>query len=1143
MASTASIHKNKKSTLARIKRFLAKDDHFSTSSNQILMKCHNSLHSKIYSATGSVHCSVLRNCSKDQVQAIIANRKSSSHASSFIPVGVNEEFGPTWSTHLFMIKIVIPSDWKEKEVHLRWNSSSEAMLINQDGNVLQGFIPKHRENFVISKCWEPQNNSEELVYYVEMACNGLFGALGEGFSIDPPNPHLNYKLKHVDVAVFEPLIFKLYTDLEVLLGIAEEMADDIRGYQALYTANEMINRITINNDTTGASDIASFFFSEKNGAKAHTLIAMGHCHIDTAWLWTYNETKRKCARSWSSQIRLMEKYPDIVFTCSQIQQFAWMKKDYPGLFQQIKYYVQKGRFIPVGGTWVEMDGLIPDGESFIRQFFYGQKFLEKEFGMKAKEFWLPDTFGYSGQIPQIMKHMGIQRFLTQKISWNRVNKFPHHSFLWEGIDGSTVIAHFPPGDSYEMNGLVKEVLKSVNNSEDKGRTNVGAYLYGLGDGGGGPTAPIIERLQRLQDVDGLPKIIFNGPDYFFNRLESDSHKLCKWVGELYLEMHNGTYTSQARLKWYNRKLEMLLKVVELRTTLDKIDTLLLNESGTTPESTDTQWIEDCWKGLLLNQFHDVIPGSCIEQVVHDALEIYHKAFSQIEEFIFKDSRRRGLRKIDIRDFFKPDSNLVVFNPLPWSRKAVLCIPVTEKPFNIEADSRFQFVQLNDFPSLSSHVSTNFPMWEFGNPSQYLACLSEIQPSGYSRLNPIATANNPVTFSKSNDDLTGSLSNGILRLEMTLKGSPQQKLFLKTSQQDEEWEVFKDFKGTNTEAGHFYIYDDSPACWDAWDCDDYHLETRQDIISYNGSNSGSIEVIAEGPLVGVVKWTTVSNTSDNSGNRLNITNYIVMKAESALLEYITVVDWEHQCHKFLKVEFPVNVHAREATYEVQYGHVKRSTHSNTSWDMAQFEVSGHKWVDISQPDRGVSIINDSKYGFQIKENVIKLSLLRSPKAPDENCDMHQHVIRYGLLPHIGSFQSASTIRNAYEFNSNFDIYSYEMANVSGDIKRHLPCNVIATSHEAVIPEVVKLANDAPDNTVCIRLYESFGSSPSNVVIKLRFPARKVVECDGMENLLAGNSALIPISEQELIDEHGVATRYFSFQTDFSPFQIRSFLIFM
>ncbi|ODN00433.1 Alpha-mannosidase 2C1, partial [Orchesella cincta] len=1087
-------------------------------------------------------CSVLRNCSKEQVRAIIANGKSNNHGFTFLPVDVDEEFGPTWSTHLFMIKVVIPIDWKGKEVHLRWNSSSEATLINHDGNVVQvisltnfarlallekGFIPKHRENFVVSKCWEPQHDSKELIYYVEMACNGLFGALGEGFSLDPPNPNLKYKLKYVDIAVYEPLIFKLYTDLEILLGIAEEMTEDIRGYQALYTANEMINLITVNRNHRKASDIASKFFSDKNGAKAHTLVAMGHCHIDTAWLWTYDETKRKCARSWSSQIGLLKMYPDIVFTCSQMQQFQWMKEDYPCLFEQIKDFVNQGRFIPVGGTWVEMDGLLPDGESFIRQFFYGQKFLQTEFGMKAKEFWLPDTFGYSGQIPQIMKHMGIHRFLTQKISWNRVNKFPHHSFLWEGIDGSSVIAHFPPGDS------VKEVLKSVNNSEDKGRTNVGAYLYGLGDGGGGPTVPIIERLQRIQDVDGLPKVVFNGPDHFFTQLELDSHKLCKWVGELYLEMHNGTYTSQAKLKWFNRKLEMLLKVAELRTTLDKI--------GATTERTDIKWIEDCWKGLLLNQFHDVIPGSCIEQVVNDALEIYYKAFTQIQDFLQKDSLRRGLRKPGIMDFSKSCDELVVFNPLPWSMKSVFCIPISEKPFNMQTDSRLQYVQLNNFPS-TNQTSKNFPMWEFGNPSQYLACLSEIQPSGYSKLMPISKVKHPVVFSKSQDGSKGTFTNGILRLEVSLKGPPTQKLFFQSSQQDSEWEVFKDFKSTDTEAGRFYIYNDTPACWDAWDCDDYHLETRQDIISYNNNNVGSIQVIAEGPLVGIYKWTATSQEKDNNTNGLNITNYVVMKAESALLEYITVVDWADQSHKFLKVEFPVNVHAREATYEVQYGHVKRSTHSNTSWDMAQFEVSGHKWVDISQPDRGVSLINDSKYGFQIKENIIKLSLLRSPKAPDGNCDMHQHVIRYALLPHDGSFQSAGTIRHAYEFNTNFDVYSLDSPSKNkkwGDT--HLPDNVITTSHAAVIPEVVKLGDAAPENTICIRLYESHGASPTNVVIKVRFPAKKVVECNQMENLLSSNTNPIPISEQELLNEHGTMTRFFSFQADFSPFQIKSFLI--
>ncbi|KAF2368932.1 Glycoside hydrolase family 38 N-terminal domain [Trinorchestia longiramus] len=423
----------------------------------------------------------------------------------FTPAKVGTSFGPTWSTHWFQVVLSIPDTWKGKQVVLRWDSSSEATLWSPDGHVLQGFSSslgdQFRTDYIVASKYD--GTTPSVIYYVEMASSRILGTTN-GDQIDPPPPDKTFSLRRAEVAVLDATVYKLTRDLEVLTQLVDEMSSETVGYTALFTGNQMVNYLIAGQDEK-ASDLANLYFSKGNGARAHHLAAIGNCHIDTAWLWSYSETKRKVARSFSSQLQLMNKYPEFIFVASQAQQWAWCKELYPELFQRIKARVAEGRFLPVGGTWVEMDGNIPSGESFVRQFLHGQAFFEKELGIRCKEFWLPDTFGYSPQIPGIMRHVGLGRFLTQKMSWNFVNKFPYHNFTWEGIDGSQVLAHFPPGDSYSMECTVKEARYTEKNLRDKGRVSVSAYLYGYGDGGGGPTDDMIERARRLTDVDGCPK--------------------------------------------------------------------------------------------------------------------------------------------------------------------------------------------------------------------------------------------------------------------------------------------------------------------------------------------------------------------------------------------------------------------------------------------------------------------------------------------------------------------------------------------------------------------------------------------------------------------------------------------------------------
>ncbi|KAK2716667.1 hypothetical protein QYM36_006971, partial [Artemia franciscana] len=513
---------------------------------------------------------------------------------------------------------------------------------------------QHRCEFVLSRDWQEGAN-KKLVFYVEMQCCDMFGA-GKGGMIEPPDEDRVYQLKMVEVLAFQRDVFNIFRDLELLYEYAKFYGDDDaddKGYQALYTANHMLNLVS-SGDLARSQLIADEFFAEGNGRKTHMIHAVGHCHIDSAWLWNYDVTKRKCARSWISTLTLMDEYTHFNFACSQAQQFDWVKENYPDIFKKIKHYVEEGRFIPVGGSWVEMDGNIPSGESFIRQFLYGQKFFQEEFGLRCREFWLPDTFGYSAQIPQILQHVGISRFLTQKLSWSLVNKFPHHNFIWEGIDGSAVLVHFPPVDTYEANCKVSEAIKTVRNLKDKGRVKESMMLYGYGDGGGGPTRQMIERLHRLKDVDGIPRMKSSTPDKFFSALEEREESLCRWRGELYLELHNGTYTSQASMKELNRRSELalynteFLVVVALQTcAIDKQSALNFSNR-----------LEQAWKDVLLNQFHDVLPGSCIRRAIDDAEILFEKSLTVCTEI--SEWCLQALKK-------KENASFAVFNPLQWDR--------------------------------------------------------------------------------------------------------------------------------------------------------------------------------------------------------------------------------------------------------------------------------------------------------------------------------------------------------------------------------------------------------------------------------------------------------------------------------------------
>ena len=504
-------------------------------------------------------------------------------ALEYRPAELGERFGPLWATYWFRVRATVPDEWSGGRVDLLFVSQSEAALW-RDGRVLQGLNTGgdgERPDAVLARAAQPG----PLELHIELACNGMFGAK------DAPA-----ELRRCDIALFDADAWRLYHDFETLRALEGATRDEAWSG----VLREQLNRYCNEGDPA----ILAALYAHRNATHAHELAAIGHAHIDTAWLWPLAETYRKTLRSFSSQLRYMDDYPEYRFACSQAQQYAWIRERNPDLWARLRAAVGRGQFVPVGGSWVEPDCNLPSGESLVRQFLHGQRFFEREFGRRHREFWSPDAFGYAGQLPQILRQSGITRFLTQKLSWNRFNRPEHHTFVWQGDDGSEVLAHYPPADTYNSEVDVPELLKVAREYRDHDHSRTSLLVFGHGDGGGGPTRSMLETLRRAGDLQGLPRTVQRTSDEFFDALEAEGGERPVVVGELYFEYHRGVYTSQARTKRGNRRCEQALHDAEFLSCL----------RGEYPR----EELDRLWKLLLLQQFHDILPGSGIRLVYEDA---------------------------------------------------------------------------------------------------------------------------------------------------------------------------------------------------------------------------------------------------------------------------------------------------------------------------------------------------------------------------------------------------------------------------------------------------------------------------------------------------------------------------------------------
>uniref|UniRef100_G3RFT8 Alpha-mannosidase 2C1 n=1 Tax=Gorilla gorilla gorilla TaxID=9595 RepID=G3RFT8_GORGO len=742
---------------------------------------------------------------------------------------------------------------------------------------------------------------------------------------------------------------------------------------------------------------------------------------------------------------------ELLLGIAKAQQLEWVKSRYPGLYSRIQEFACRGQFVPVGGTWVEMDGNLPSGEAMVRQFLQGQNFFLQEFGKMCSEFWLPDTFGYSAQLPQIMHGCGIRRFLTQKLSWNLVNSFPHHTFFWEGLDGSRVLVHFPPGDSYGMQGSVEEVLKTVANNRDKGRANHSAFLFGFGDGGGGPTQTMLDRLKRLSNTDGLPRVQLSSPRQLFSALESDSEQLCTWVGELFLELHNGTYTTHAQIKKGNRECERILHDVELLSSL----ALARSAQFLYPAAQ----LQHLWRLLLLNQFHDVVTGSCIQMVAEEAMCHYEDIRSHGNTLLSAAAAALCAGE-------PGPEGLLIVNTLPWKRTEVMALP---KPGGAHS------LALVTVPSMGYAPVP---------PPTSLQPLLPQQP----------------VFVVQETDGSVTLDNGIIRVKLDPTGRLTSLVLVASG---------REAIAEGAVGNQFVLFDDVPLYWDAWDVMDYHLETRKPVLG----QAGTLAVGTEGGLRGSA-WFLLQ-ISPNS----RLSQEVVLDVGCPYVRFHTEVHW-HEAHKFLKVEFPARVRSSQATYEIQFGHLQRPTHYNTSWDWARFEVWAHRWMDLSEHGFGLALLNDCKYGASVRGSILSLSLLRAPKAPDATADTGRHEFTYALMPHKGSFQDAGVIQAAYSLN--FPLLALPASSPAPATS----WSAFSVSSPAVVLETVKQAESSPQRrSLVLRLYEAHGSHV-DCWLHLSLPVQEAILCDLLERP-------DPAGHLTLRDNRLKLT--------FSPFQVLSLLL--
>jgi alpha-mannosidase len=889
-------------------------------------------------------------------------------------IGEGETWGAAWEVAWIHVQGHVPAAWRGRPVAAHLDLGGEGLVCRDDGEILQGISigstwdPGFRRDLV--PLFDSCAGGEEVDLWVETSAAALFGVK---FDLEParddPARHGRWepRINTLRLAALDEESWHFAQDLAILVGLVKRLAPkSTRRARLLHAAAAAADRHAgLRERLPDCRAMVARELFRPASASAPSVTAVGHAHIDTAWLWPVDEGVRKCARTFSTQLRLLERYPDYVFGASQAQHYAFMKEHYPSLFAAIRRQVGEGRWEVQGGMWVEADCNLPDGESLVRQFLHGMRFFRDELGVTVDNLWLPDVFGYSAALPQILRRCGIDALVTQKISWNQFNEFPHTTFNWTGIDGSSVMAHFPPENTYNAVLDAETLIAGEENFRERGFLDGFLSLYGVGDGGGGPHEDHIERGRRMRDLEGTPRVRFAPASRFLHALRERRDELPSWVGELYLELHRGTLTSQAAVKRGNRRLEEALRLAELLHAAGARDAYPAAE------------LDAAWKALLLNQFHDILPGSSINRVYQRIRREHEEALAACDRLAVRGAEGLCARAEGAAVLFQPHAHAfhgVVELPEGWAGCAVL--DGAGQPLPVQEAGEGRVLVEVTVPGLSfATVRRGDPV---GSP------VAGSAPAG--RAGAVAAGR-----VRGGDRL--SLENDLVRYEFSAAGQLVSARDLESGRELAE----------PGEPGNLLtLHEDRPNNWDAWDVDLFHETALVEAAAAHVA-----EVGRAGPVRGSLRFVYRVGESE-------ITQEAVLDAGSRRLDFRTAVEWRER-HRILRVAFPVAVRASEASYEIQFGFLRRPTHRNTSWDVARFEAVAHRFIDLSSGTHGVALLNDSKYGHQVHGHILGLSLLRSPTSPDPDCDLGSHRFTYSLLPHAGGLEESEVFAEAAALN--------------------------------------------------------------------------------------------------------------------------------
>jgi len=793
-------------------------------------------------------------------------------------------------------------------------------------------------------------------------------------------------------------------------------------------------------------------------AKKYSIFIAGNSHIGLAWLWRWRESVEVARETFSTIMDNMEEYPDIIYIQSQAQAYKWMEEYYPEVFERIKEKVKEGRWEVIGGMWVEPDCNLIDGESFIRQILYGKRYFKEKFGVDVKIGWNPDSFGYNWNMPQFFKKSGIDSFVTQKISWNDTNVFPYYLFWWEAPDGSKILSYFPP-TGYVGRLNAERMANGLRQFEkNTGEKNV-FILYGLGNHGGGPNREMLSRARGYEKQSIFPKIKHSKFSQYLKKIKkSGLESLPVWKDELYLEYHRGTYTTQAETKKFNRKSEVLLSNAE------KISSFAFL-FGKAYGHVD---LKNAWEKVLLNQFHDILPGSSINPVYEDARESYLYAQYLAKKELF-ESLKHIAGKIDTSQG-EDGVPLLVLNSLSWDRDGVIKVKL---PAEFQGQAKVMDDSAEEIPSqvFSSTEGTILCFIAKGVPSLGYKTYKLQKGKGETYKNSFKTGET-------------TLENRFFQVTL----HPQTGNIISIFDKLEKQEVLAPL----AQANQLQLMEDIPDQWDAWN------------IGYTGRHwkldkAESIELDKKGPVVASFK-VKKSYLGFSKAKRQPtpyfpssfFTQEIILYEDIPRLDIEMKADWWED-HVLLKVAFPVDVESDSAFYEIPFAHVARPTARNTDWERARFEVPAIRWADLSDGEYGVSLLNDSKYGYDIKDNVMRLTLLRSPLWPDPMADKGKHKFSYALYPHNGDWKEADTVLRGYEFNDPLQ------AIITDSHPGEYPpsFSFLKASPSNIILVTIKKAEDR--ESLILRLYESEGNE-AEALIEFFHRPDKIYELDLMENRL-------------------------------------------